>query len=67
MSGTLEATVWVDISSTIGQKVDAVSAHVSQVPDREVAKRVVELRAANEGSRVGVPYAEAFRRLRLHV
>jgi LmbE family N-acetylglucosaminyl deacetylase len=67
MSGTLEATVWVDISSTIGQKVAAVSCHESQVEDHQLADRVVRLRAENEGRRAGVPYAEAFRRLTLHV
>ena len=67
MSGTLEPSVWVDISATIGQKVAAVSCHKSQVPDPEWADRVVRLRAEAEGSRVGVPFAEAFRRLRLHV
>jgi LmbE family N-acetylglucosaminyl deacetylase len=67
MSGTLEPTVWVDISATIDLKVSAVSCHSSQVPDAEWADRVVRLRAGNEGRRVGVHYAEAFRRLRLHV
>jgi LmbE family N-acetylglucosaminyl deacetylase len=67
MSGTLEATVWVDISSTIAQKVAAVSCHESQVADPELADRVVRLRSGNEGRRVGVAYAEAFRRLTLHV
>jgi LmbE family N-acetylglucosaminyl deacetylase len=67
MSGTLDPTVWVDISSTIAQKVAAVSCHESQVADPELADRVVSLRAGNEGRRIGVAYAEAFRRLTLHV
>ena len=67
LSGTLEPTVWVDVSSTIEQKVAAVSCHRSQVPDHEWADRVVRLRAQAEGTRVGVAFAEAFRRLRLHV
>jgi LmbE family N-acetylglucosaminyl deacetylase len=67
LSGTLEPTVWVDISATIGHKVAAVCCHKSQVPDPEWADRVVRLRAEAEGSKVGVAFAEAFRRLRLHV
>jgi LmbE family N-acetylglucosaminyl deacetylase len=67
MSGTLDPSVWVDISSTIDKKVAAVSCHTSQVPDPEWADRVVRLRAEAEGRRVGVAFAEAFRRLRLHV
>ena len=67
LSGTLEPTVWVDISETIDRKVAAVSCHKSQVPDPEWADRVVRLRAEAEGSKVGVAFAEAFRRLRLHV
>jgi LmbE family N-acetylglucosaminyl deacetylase len=67
MSGTLEPSVWVDITGSIDIKVSAVSCHSSQVPDVEWADRVVRLRAENEGRRVGVQYAEAFRRLRLHV
>ena len=67
LSGTLDPTVWVDISATIERKVAAVSCHKSQVPDPEWADRVVRMRAEAEGSRVGVAFAEAFRRLRLHV
>jgi LmbE family N-acetylglucosaminyl deacetylase len=67
LSGTLEPTVWVDITDTIEQKVASVACHKTQVPDTDWAERVVRLRAEAEGQRVGVPYAEAFRRLRLHV
>jgi LmbE family N-acetylglucosaminyl deacetylase len=66
LSGTLEPTVWVDVSATIERKALAVSCHKSQVPDPEWADNVVRLRADAEGRRVGVEYAEAFRRLRLH-
>jgi LmbE family N-acetylglucosaminyl deacetylase len=67
LSGTLEPTVWVDITETIVQKVASVTCHKSQVPDPDWAERVVRLRAEAEGQRLGVAYAEAFRRLRLHV
>jgi LmbE family N-acetylglucosaminyl deacetylase len=67
LSGTLEPTVWVDITETIAQKVASVTCHKSQVPDPDWAERVVRLRAEAEGQRLGVAYAEAFRRLRIHV
>jgi LmbE family N-acetylglucosaminyl deacetylase len=66
MSGTLEPTVWVDVTSTIGEKVDAVSCHLSQFTDGgEWARRAVRLRAEEDGRRAGVDFAEGFRRLRL--
>jgi len=67
LSGTLEPTVWVDVTSTIEKKVKAVVCHRTQVPDPDWADRVVRIRGEEEGRRVGVTYAEAFRRLRLHV
>jgi LmbE family N-acetylglucosaminyl deacetylase len=67
LSGTLEPTVWVDVTTSIDRKVAAVACHRSQVPDPEIADRVVRLRAEAEGRHVGVAFAEAFRRLRLHV
>ena len=64
MSGTLEPTVWVDVTTTIDQKLAAVSSHVSQFTDEgEWARRAVRLRAAEDGKRAGVAYAEGFRRL----
>jgi hypothetical protein len=52
------------VSETIDVKVAAVSCHRSQLPpDDGWADEVVRSRAAEEGSRAGVPYAEGFRRL----
>ena len=66
MSGTLESTVWVDVTSTIEEKVDAVSCHHSQFVDGgEWARLAVRLRAEEDGHRAGVAFAEGFRRLRL--
>jgi LmbE family N-acetylglucosaminyl deacetylase len=66
LSGTLEPTVWVDISATIEDKAKAVSCHRSQFPgDPDWAARAVRTRAAEDGRRAGVQYAEGFRRLRL--
>lgn len=66
LSGTLEPTVWVDITSTIDDKAAAVSCHRSQFgDDGDWAARAVRLRAREDGRRAGVAFAEGFRRLRL--
>jgi LmbE family N-acetylglucosaminyl deacetylase len=68
LSGTLEPTVWVDVSTTIEDKAAAVSCHRSQFAgDGEWAAQAVRTRAAEDGRRAGVAYAEGFRRLRLSV
>lgn len=64
LSGTLEPDVWVDVTETIDVKVAAVGCHRSQLPESgSWADDVVRGRAAEEGARAGVPYAEGFRRL----
>jgi LmbE family N-acetylglucosaminyl deacetylase len=66
LSGTLEPTVWVDVSDTIEDKAAAVSCHRSQFADGgEWARHAVHERAREDGRAAGVPYAEGFRRLRL--
>ncbi len=66
LSGTLEPSVWVDVSSTMDDKEAAVSCHQSQFhDDGELARQAVRLQGAEEGRRVGVRYAESFRRLQL--
>ena len=66
MSGTLEPNVCVDVSTTIEDKLAAVSCHASQFADGgEWARRAVRLRAEEDGRRAGVACAECFRRLRL--
>jgi LmbE family N-acetylglucosaminyl deacetylase len=68
LSGTLEPTVWVDVSTSIDDKAAAVSCHRSQFAgDGEWAASVVRMRAAEDGKRAGVAFAEGFRRLRLSV
>jgi len=67
LSGSLEADVWVDVSSALDAKVAALFCHTSQLaPDAEewLADFVRE-RAEEEGRRAGLPAAEGFRRLRL--
>lgn len=66
LSGTLEPDLWVDISSTIDDKVAAVACHASQVTgDGDWATRAVRLRAEQDGRAAGLAYAESFRHLRL--
>jgi LmbE family N-acetylglucosaminyl deacetylase len=66
LSGTLEPNVWVDISSTVTVKGEAVGCHRSQFPDGvEWSATAVRLGAEDAGRQAGVDYAEAFRRLRL--
>jgi LmbE family N-acetylglucosaminyl deacetylase len=61
-----EPNVWVDVTTTIEDKVAAVSCHRSQFPDGgEWARRAVRERAREDGRRAGVGFAEGFRRLRL--
>jgi LmbE family N-acetylglucosaminyl deacetylase len=66
LSGTLEPDVWVDISTTVDIKGEAVGCHRSQFPDGpEWASTAVRLGAEDAGRQAGVPFAEGFRRLRL--
>ncbi len=66
LSGTLEPDVWVDITTTVNIKGEAVGCHRSQFPDgAEWALTAMRLGAEDAGRQAGVPYAEGFRRLRL--
>lgn len=66
MAATLEPDVWVDISQVVDRKAAAVECHRSQFAGGEGwAATAVRNRAAEEGRRAGVRYAEGFRRLRL--
>ncbi len=66
LSGTLEPDVWVDISTTVDLKGEAVGCHRSQFPDGvEWASMSVRLGAEDAGRQAGVAHAEGFRRLRL--
>jgi LmbE family N-acetylglucosaminyl deacetylase len=66
LSATLEPDEWVDISDTIEVKASAVECHRTQFAGQDGwAGEAVRRRAAEEGRRVGVTYAEGFRRLTL--
>ena len=66
LSGTLEPDEWVDVTDTIEIKAAAVECHRTQFAGQGGwAGEAVRRRAAEEGRRVGVGYAEGFRRLTL--
>jgi LmbE family N-acetylglucosaminyl deacetylase len=58
---TTQPTAWVDVTATIGRKVDALRAHASQIHEPEaLAARITEW-AAEDGARIGTAAAEDFR------
>ncbi|CAN5702501.1 PIG-L family deacetylase [soil metagenome] len=67
LSGTLEPDAWADVEDTLDAKVAAMFCHRSQLSDDagEWLGDFVRQRAAEEGQRAGVRYAEGFRRVRL--
>jgi LmbE family N-acetylglucosaminyl deacetylase len=66
LSGTLEPNVWVDVSTYLDAKIDALLCHASQLDgSEELFRAVLQNRAEAEGRSAGVRYAEGFRRLTL--
>jgi LmbE family N-acetylglucosaminyl deacetylase len=63
--GTRDPNVWFDISGTIDKKIDALSAHVSQVGGRRGFAGRMRWWAKNTGSAWDLPEAEAFRYIEL--
>lgn len=53
----------VDISGVIEQKMQALAAHASQMPDLQATQKRMRAMAAQAGSHAGVPYAETFMRI----
>ena len=66
LSGTLEPNVWVDVTTSLETKIDALLCHTSQLDGSEdLVREVLRRRAEAEGRTAGVRYAEGFRRLTL--
>ncbi len=62
LSGTLEPDVWVDVTTSIDAKAQAVVCHASQIGDGgDLVMRSVRSRAADAGKRAGTRFAEGFR------
>ena len=64
MSNTHKPNVWVDITGTIGTKIEALRQHKSQMGDWDPAE-MIRSWAAETGKEKGLAYAEAFRRMTL--
>ncbi|MEN8242551.1 MAG: PIG-L deacetylase family protein [Chloroflexota bacterium] len=56
---------WVDISTTVEQKIKALQAHKSQVGDPEELAERIYLRTRAAAEKVSFEYGEAFRRVQL--
>ncbi len=66
LSGSLEPNVWIDITSTIDIKVQAVGCHASQLVDaNDWYASALRDGAEEAGRQAGVRFGEAFRRLDL--
>lgn len=66
LSGTLDPDVWLDITDTINAKVEAVSAHRSQLGgDPSMVAELLHERAEDAGRRAGLPMAEGYRLVEL--
>lgn len=64
LSGSLEPSVWVDVTSTIDRKIEAVACHISQLADAgDWIASALRDGAEDAGREVGVGYAEPFRRI----
>jgi LmbE family N-acetylglucosaminyl deacetylase len=66
LSGTLEPNVWIDISSTLDRKIDALFCHESQLTETGTwFRQFLRDSAEAAGRAAGVTYAEGFRRIRV--
>jgi LmbE family N-acetylglucosaminyl deacetylase len=63
MWGSERPDTYVDISETVDAKALSLSRHVSQMREPERLQERTRRRAQNIGKRVGLPFAEAFRRI----
>lgn len=64
LSGTLEPNCWIDVTSTLERKIDALFCHASQLTETgEWFRQFLRERAEEAGRAAGVRYAEGFRKL----
>ena len=58
---TERPNAWVDVTTTIERKIDALRAHPSQIHEPDSLNERVRRNAAEEGLRIGAVAADAFR------
>ena len=63
ISSTTEPDTWIDITSTIDLKIEALRQHASQFPNGWDPKDLLREWGSENGKEIGVRYAEAFRRI----
>jgi len=63
ISGADPADTWIDVTETMETKVAALRAHVSQVGPGDWVDALLRAWGKRDGARVGVAYAEAYRRM----
>jgi LmbE family N-acetylglucosaminyl deacetylase len=64
LSGSLQPSVWVDVTTTIDRKIEAVGCHVSQLVDAgDWIANALRDGAEDAGREASVAYAEPFRRI----
>jgi len=63
VTSTAEPDTWVDVTSTLELKIEALRQHASQFPDGWDPSELLRKWAVDDGAKAGVPYAESFRRM----
>ncbi|MBN1581230.1 MAG: PIG-L family deacetylase [Anaerolineae bacterium] len=63
VTSTLNPDTWVDISTTIDLKIEALLKHASQMDERRDYVGMIHQWAIDNGVPAGVPYAESFLRI----
>ena len=63
INGSDAPDTWIDITETFDIKCAALKAHASQVGPGEWVEALLREWATRDGKRVGVTYAEAYRRM----
>jgi LmbE family N-acetylglucosaminyl deacetylase len=56
-----ESDVWIDVSTTVERKIEALRAHASQIHDPDGLAGRIRERAAEEGESFGATAAEGLR------
>jgi LmbE family N-acetylglucosaminyl deacetylase len=63
IASTSEPNTWIDVTGTIDLKIEALRQHTSQFPDGWDPEGLLREWGSENGREIGVPYAEAYRRI----